>query len=407
VTPTSRLKILHVLDHSLPLHSGYAFRTRNIFRAQVNMGWDPVAITSPEHDRILNAHGKQDEKIAGFRCYRSGALYPGRPGLFRAWRLVAILVRRISEVIQAEKPDLLHVHSPVLNALAALWVGHETSIPVVYEIRSSWEDSAVDRGMYAQNSWRYKFMHLLEMWACRKADHVAVLCNGLRDKLIKEGIPSAKLTVVSNGVNLDEFQPREPDTEYLRNWRLEGKQVIGFIGSFSRYEGLDLLLEAAASPCLARRDIALVLVGGGRMEAALKEQTKRLRLEEQVIIPGRISHDRIPGVYALMDILAYPRHSIRLTESVTPLKPLEGMAMRKPIVASATGGHREIIEHGKTGWLFSPGNLSDLTAALALLLDDRNLRNRLASQALEWVRTRSWNNTTAAYADIYGRALGN
>ena len=404
--PKHSLKILHILDHSLPFHSGYAFRTQNIFRAQRKRGWEAVGLTSPEHDRILNSHGKRDEMLEGFLYYRSGDVSPGIFPLITAWRDLTVLTRRLHEVVKIEKPDLLHVHSPVLNAISALRVGRRLALPVVYEIRAFWHDAKVDHGIYAQDSWRYRLMQSLEMWACRKADQVPVLSHGLKDKLIEQGIPPLKLSVVSNGVNVDEFHACEPDSEYLHKWNLGGKQVIGFIGSFFRYEGLDLLVEAMAHLRITRPNIALLLVGGGKMEAKLKEQITQLGLWKTVVMPGRIPHDRIPGVYALIDILAYPRYSIRLTELVTPLKPLEAMAMGKALVASDTGGHRELIQHEHTGLLFPAGDVSALVKALTCLLDNRELRRKLERQGYDRVnRKYSWDMTTAVHSDLYARAL--
>jgi glycosyltransferase involved in cell wall biosynthesis len=129
-------------------------------------------------------------------------------------------------------------------------------------------------------------------------------------------------------------------------------------------------------------------------------------LEKKIIFPGRIPHNRIPGVYALTDILAYPRYSLRLTELVTPLKPLEAMAMAKPLVASNVGGHRELIRDGQTGLLFEPGSSQALAEALERLLDNPELRKTLGWQGRDWVcRERTWEKVTAPYAIVYENAF--
>ena len=400
------IKILHVLDHSLPFHSGYAFRTQNIFRAQKNKGWYPVGLTAPEHNKICRPREIESETIAGCRYYRTAAASNGRGPLVERCQDITRLAQRIRHVAQIEKPDLLHVHSPVPNALSAVWAARRAQLPVVYEIRAFWEDAFVDHGVYRQDSWKYKLTHALELWACHKATQVAALCNGVKDRLIEEGIPPAKLSVVANGVNLDDFHEQEPDREYLKDWRLEGKRLAGFIGSFFRYEGLDLLVEAMAHLCTRRKDISLVLVGSGKMEDRLRQQVNRLGLENVVRMPGSIPHARVPGVYALMDVMVYPRYSVRLTELVTPLKPLEAMAMSKPVLASDIGGHRELIKDGDTGMLFPAGDVTALAEALARLFDNPGLREKYARQSNSWVRThRSWDRTTAAYSEIYQRAL--
>jgi PEP-CTERM/exosortase A-associated glycosyltransferase len=403
------LKILHILDHSLPLHSGYAFRSQNILRMQRQRGWQPVALTSPKQEENWKGVRQLKEDIDGFCYYRTGSITASAFPLAAERRLMAALGRRLRKVVDVEKPTLLHVHSPILNAIPALRVGRAMGLPVVYEIRAFWEDAAVAHGTYGRRSWKYKFVQSLETWVCRKSDQVVVLCKGLRDDLIKRGIPAPKLTVVANGINLEDFHACPPGRagDLMTTWKLDGKTVIGFVGSFYRYEGLDLLVEAVACLAATRSDLVLVLIGGGEMERDLKAQVQRLRLEEHVIIPGRMPHSRIPQVYTLMDILAYPRYATRLTELVTPLKPLEAMAMGKALVASDIGGHRELIRHGHTGWLFPAGNVAALAAALARLLDDQALRHTLGGQGAGWVRQqRPWDVTTAVYADIYAGVLG-
>jgi PEP-CTERM/exosortase A-associated glycosyltransferase len=319
---------------------------------------------------------------------------------------VRCLAKRLEEVIKIEKPDLLHAHSPVLNALACLWVGRKLGIPVVYEIRAFWEDAAVDHGTFSEGSWKYRAVRSTETWVCRRAAQVAVLCNGLREDLIQRGIPPEKLTIVFNGINPEEFRPGSPDVEFASAHGIVGKKALGFIGSFYRYEGLDLLVKAMQKLKTTRNDVVLILVGGGETESELRQQVEQLGLQGSVIFPGRIPHEKIPGVYSLMDVLVYPRYSMRLTELVTPLKPLEAMAMGKPLIASDIGGHRELIRDGFSGLLFKAGDVGSLTETIGHLLDDATLRSRLSVQGSDWVRQHhTWEQTTAAYSVIYSTAL--
>lgn len=399
----STFKVLHILYHSLPPQSGYAFRSHNILEAQSKRGWEVVAVTAPQVE--TSSFSKPQERIRGFRYYRAGAV-PRGVGLFgRERRLMRALTRRLREVVELEQPDLLHAHSPVLNAISALRVGRETGIPVVYEIRAFWEDAAASGGTYELNSRKYRLMRSLEKLVCQRLNQVMVLCSGIKEELIKRDVPMEKITIVPNGVDVDHFKPCLPDAEYMMEWKLNQKRIIGFIGSFYQYEGLDLLLEAVARLASTRSDIRLLLLGGGRIEVGLKVQIEQLGLEKVVIMPGRIPHEHIPGAYALCDILAYPRYSCRLTEFTTPLKPLEGMAMGKAVVASDIGGHRELIHHGRTGLLFRAGDLSALLGVLRHILDNPGLGQKLGRQALTWVRqTRSWDKIAAAYAAVYASA---
>ncbi len=404
--PDRSMKILHILDHSLPLYSGYAFRSQNIFRALRKRDCHPVILTSPKHEASWKEPWTKEEVIDGFRYYRTGAVSANSWPLEGELRLMLTLARRIREVIQIERPALLHAHSPVLNAIPALWVGRQLGLPVVYEVRALWEDAAVDHGTYRFGSWKYNVAKSLETWVCHKADEVVVLCRGLRDDLINRGIPSAKLTIAPNAVNIEDFNGCNPKEASAQNLSFGGKRVIGFIGSFYRYEGLDLLIEAFALLASTRSDIVLLLVGGGEMDAEIIGHVERHHLQDKVVMPGRISHDRIPEIYGLLDMVVCPRHSNRLTELVTPLKPLEAMAMRKAVVASDVGGHRELIQPGQTGLLFPAGNPTALADTIAQLLDNHALRKALESQAASWVASeRSWDLVTCVYPDIYARAL--
>jgi PEP-CTERM/exosortase A-associated glycosyltransferase len=400
------MRILHILDHSLPFHSGYAFRTHNILAAQLEKRWQVAALTAPEHDKIVRGSPEERETIAGVQYYRTEAVPRGLRSFPTKRRTFSALMRRVREVVYREAPDILHVHSPVANALAVMRAMRHSGMPIVYEIRAFWEDALADHGVFDQGSREYQSMRALETRVCRTADHVAVLCRGLQHDLEGRGIAPSRMTMVPNGVNLADFRPCAPDLLYREQWNLRDKKVLGFIGSFFRYEGLDLLVEAFARLVHSRSDVVLLLIGGGRMEAELKARIQALQLGGTVLMPGPVPHERIPGAYALMDILVYPRYAIRLTELVTPLKPLEAMAMAKPVVASDIGGHRELIEHGHTGLLFPAGDVSALSDTLKRLLDDGDLRRKLAVQASAWIRRRgSWSETADIYANVYGGAL--
>ena len=398
------LKILHVLDHSLPLHAGYSFRTASILHAQQGQGLVPVAVTSPKHEESWKKETPPVETVDSVRYYRTGAVAPGPPLAFEM-KIMSVLERRIREVAAVERPDLIHAHSPILCALPALRAGRALGLPVVYEVRAFWEDAAVDHGTDRAGSLRYRAVRGVETWACKQADHVVVICNGMKQELAGRGIPADKIDISWNAIDPGSFQPGEPDRAFAREHGLEGKRVLGFLGSFYGYEGLELLVSAMGVFRSRRDDLRLLLVGGGPREEALRDQIRREGLEQVVVMPGRIAKERVPGLYGLVDILVYPRYSTRLTELVTPLKPLEAMAMGKPLVASDIGGHRELIQDSRTGLLFSPGRVPSLVSAVETILDDEALRADLVREGRAWVEAnRTWDVTTAVYRNVYAQA---
>ena len=397
------MRILHILDHSLPLHSGYAFRSAAILREQRALGYETLQLTTPRQ----NGGAALVEDVDQLRFHRtplSPSVLEGIPGA-RYAREIAATAQRIDELVAQFSPDLLHAHSPVLNALPALRVGRRRGIPVVYEVRAFWEDAAVDHGTTRETSPRYFASRALETWVLRRADHVTTICEGLRGDIIGRGISPEKVTVVPNAVDPGEFTFGTAPNQDLRNkLGLEGKRVIGFAGSFYGYEGLDLLLEATAFLAPRRPDLRVLLVGGGPQEAALRAQASAGGLGERVIFTGRVPHQEVQRYYELIDVLAYPRRSMRLTELVTPLKPLEAMAQGRMFVASDVGGHRELVRHGVTGFLCKAGDAAALAQQIDAVLNDEDSWPLIAARARQFVETeRTWARSVARYQQAYER----
>jgi PEP-CTERM/exosortase A-associated glycosyltransferase len=397
------MRILHVLDHSLPLHSGYTFRTRAIVTAQQARGLEVRCLTGARHA----AAGPDPETIDGITFHRTPAPAPA-PSPLREWREIKALEERLDALVEAWRPDQLHVHSPVLNALAALRVAKRRSLPLLYEIRAFWEDAAVGNGTGREGSPRYRLTRSLETWAAGQADAVAVICEGLRRDLVARGIPAEKIIVSPNGVDMSLFgNPLAPDLDLARRLGLKGADVVGFIGSFYDYEGLDDLIAAMPLLLEKRPKAHLLLVGGGPMEASLKAQTERSPARDRIHFIGRVPHHEVDRYYGLIDILAYPRKAMRLTELVTPLKPLEAMAQRKLVVASNVGGHRELIEDGVTGTLFTAGDPGALAAALDGLFANRALWDRRRDVARRFVeQDRNWSSNISRYMPAYQKLTG-
>jgi glycogen(starch) synthase len=392
------LRILHILDHSAPLHSGYTFRTLSILREQRQLGWETYHLTTPKQ----GATQVLQEEVDGLVFHRTPNA--GGPGLLTQMRLTA---QRLSALIQSTRPHVIHAHSPALNALPALWSGWVHQLPVVYEMRASWEDAAVDHGTTTEGSLRYWLSRTLESFALRHADHVTTICQGLRDDIAQRGIPSARITVIPNAVDARKFRfGVEADPVLRHSLGLEGATVIGFAGSFYGYEGLHLLLEAAHALLPRHPNLRVLLGGGGPQEDQLKAQVIALGLQKQVIFTGRVDHADVQRYYELIDVLAYPRLPIRLTELVTPLKPLEAMAQGRIFVASDVGGHRELIQHAETGFLFPAGDAVALEKAIEHVLSQRAAWSRIRLQARNFVESeRTWTGSVGRYREVYQQAL--
>ena len=392
------LRILHVLDHSLPLHSGYTFRTMSILREQRMLGWETTQLTSPKQ----GAGVELEEVVDGWTFQRTPNDGSGNLAA-QMWRTA----RRLDLLIRANQPDVIHAHSPVLNALPSLRVGRRERIPVVYEVRAPWEDAAVDNGSTREGSLRYKATRALETYALRHADQVTTICEGLRRDIASRGIADECITVIPNAVDVSAFRFEVPaDTTLRHSLGLDGATVLGFAGSFYAYEGLHLLIEAARLMLPNYPTLRVLLVGGGPQEAALKSLAAQVGIADRVIFVGRVAHAQVQRYYELIDVLAYPRLPSRLTELVTPLKPLEAMAQGRMLVASDVGGHLELIRDGETGFLFRSGDAAALAAVVGNLLTRRETWPQVLAQARRFVEVeRTWTNSVARYAEVYRRAL--
>ena len=386
------------------MHSGYTFRTRAILRAQLAKGWDVRGLTGRRH---VSA-GPQEELVDGLHFHRTPGEAAGGNALLREWRDISAHADAIESLVRQWRPDIIHAHSPVLNAIAAQKVAKRHAIPMIYEIRAFWEDAAVGNGTGTEGSPRYWLTRQLETHAVRAADAVAVICEGLRSDLVARGIDSAKITVSPNGVDLDQFGAPVPrDPALTAKLGLEGADVVGFIGSFYDYEGLDDLIAAMPRLVRARPRAKLLLVGGGPMEQALRDQALASPFTDHIVFVGRVPHDQVEHYYAQVDVLAYPRKAMRLTDLVTPLKPLEAMAQGRLVAASSVGGHRELIEDGVTGTLFAPDDPAAIAQALAGMFADRDFWNERRIVARDFVeRERNWSSNILRYEPVYQRLLG-
>ncbi len=401
-------RILHVLDHSLPLHSGYTFRTRAIMKAQEALGLEVRGITSQRHN-LEASEGVGIERVDGLTFHRTHGV-PSGPLLVSEFREMASLSAAIQELAKNWRPDIIHAHSPALNGGAALRASRVLGVPFVYEIRAFWEDAAVGNRTGTQGSAKYRLTRSLETQVAARADALFTICDGLREDLITRGIPAGKIGVMPNGVDLTLFgdAPLRDDTLAARLGIAPGAPVIGYVGSFYAYEGIDDLIAAMPILRQSHPDARLLLVGAGEMEAEWRALAAQLAEPDAVIFAGRVPHAEVERYYSLIDVLAYPRKESRLTDLVTPLKPLEAMAQRRVVAASNVGGHRELMTHGDTGYLFPPDDPAACAAALAEVLDCREEWDAVRDRGFTHVRTRhDWHENARRYQDVYHLLLAN
>lgn len=396
-------RVLHILDHSLPLHSGYTFRTRAILKSQQAAGLTVRGVTGPRHADA----GPEIEEIDGLTFHRVTGRFAGPPGLSE-WREIEAFREGIEGVARQWQPEVLHAHSPALCGMAGLRAAKRLGLPFVYEIRAFWEDAAVGNGTGREGSLKYRLTRALENRVVAGADAVFTICKGLRDDLVARGHDGEKIGLSPNGVDLALFgDPVARDDALAHALGIGAGPVVGFIGSFYDYEGLDDLV--AALPALRQRHphAQLLLVGGGPMDEALRAQAAASPAGNAIVFTGRVPHAEVERYYSLIDVLAYPRKHSRLTDLVTPLKPLEAMAQRRIVAASDVGGHRELITDGQTGLLFPPDDPAGMAALLADFMDRRDSWPTMREAGRAHVAAHhDWARNVQRYQRVYQDLIG-
>lgn len=401
------MRILHVLDHSLPNFTGYSFRSDYIVRMQRRLGLHPSVVTSPKHIHQAAGPIADCETLEGIDHYRSKwpsfyfAPQPRSVPFLKQAACVAALAKQIERIAAEQQVDVIHAHSPSLDGLAAGRAARRLGIPWIYELRYYEEDAAVDRGKTTTRSLRYRLAQRLEGRVLERADRVVTISQALRADLTARGVAPNKIFEVPNGVDTDFFRPRQPDAELIARHKLKGKTVVGFIGSFYVYEGLDRLVEAMLMLITGRSDVKLLLVGEGEAMPRLREMIPD-RWRDHIVLTGKIPHDQVRRYYSVMDILVYPRISSRLTELTTPLKPLEAMAMERAVVGSDIGGMRELVRANDTGFLVEAGNPAAYAEVISQLAGNAELRRDAGRRArAAVVKERDWLRIAERYLDIY------
>lgn len=403
---------LYCLHNSLPHHSaGYATRTHGLLRGLRREGWDVHGVTRLGYPYDMPGHESLGPveptiEVDGVPYHRLSTT----PGI-EMKNPIQLYVERYAKALrglaQKHRPFVLHAASNHWNGLAVVETARALGIPSVYEVRGLWEVTRGSRDPEWMGGGMYRYMARMEADAAKYATKVLTITTALQDELVNRGVDPDKITVVPNGVETARFEPRERNVELEQRLNLTGRTVVGYVGSILDYEGLELLIDAAATFRAEGSDMAFLLVGDGAELSQFRERVESEGLGDTVIFTGRVPHHEVEDYYSLIDICPFPRLPLPVCEMVSPLKPFEAMAMGKVVVSSDVAALAEIVQDGVTGLLHHKGDAESLTDKLRLLRDDQHLRDRLARQGLEWVRAeRDWSNlaktVSGVYADLGG-----
>jgi len=399
--------VLHVLEHSFPKLSGYTVRSKCIVDNQCRQHIQPVVITSPLHES--NSPLQNYDTIDNIRYYRTGAMNkldmeePLPLRLLRRFSYSRKYLKAIKWVIKRENIRLVHSHSSYLNGVRANQAAKAIGVPSVYEVRGLWQDTASIGQGINQSHWKYRLISYMDLKAMTGADRVIAISESLREELIHKGVNAEKINVIPNGVDTENFTPRLKSQRLITQYELDDKLILGFIGSIRKIEGLSLVLRSLSNLKADSNKICFLIVGSGDDEISkLKNITTKLGLQDMVIFCGRVPHNEIQNYYSIMDILVYPRIDAKVNHKVTPLKPLEAMAMEKVVIASDVGGLKELVAHQKNGLLFKVENSDDFVDQVTSIAANRDAMIELGKKARQWVmQERDWNKIVPLYDNIY------
>lgn len=405
-------RILMMLSSSLPIAgAGYAVRSHAIATHLQKHGVDLDIYTKPGYPLSCLFPQKPVspyDDVEGVR-YRRIPLYPMGMGEYgpeyraRAAALVAAIAKKGGHKI-------IHAASDMENGLPAMLAAEKAAIPGIYEYRGMWHYSSA-----ASNTWfpwtePYQRRHRLELECGHRAKAVFAISEALKKDLIENGLPEEKITVLPNAVDVKRFAPQAPDAEIIAGYNLQGRTVLGFIGSFTRYEGLENLIESVLALNWQGLPVSLLLVGdgpGGYLQR-LEDLHRAYGSHPAIIFTGRVPFEDVPRYYSVMDIMPFCRIPAKVCQCVPPLKPLEALAMGKTVLVSDVAALTEIISDGETGLVFKAGNQADLTAKLGELARNPELRQKLAVSGREWVLAeRDWHKVSQRILRVYEKLLEN
>jgi glycosyltransferase involved in cell wall biosynthesis len=302
-----------------------------------------------------------------------------------------IAYRNISKILKKQKIDLIYERYAFFN-MAGVKAAKNHHIPIILEVNEV-SGLARQRGQFfvklAKRAERYIFEY---------ADAIITVSTFLKGQLLAMNIDESKIRVLPNSVNIDEFDPAVNGETVRNELGLRGKTVLGFMGSFSVWDNLEFLIEAFSDIAGSYPQLALVLVGDGFNKQKLEEDARKKHMDEKIIFAGRVSHGRVPGYIAAMDIAIIPHSNL----FGSPVVLFEYMAMAKPVIAPRLGPVSEVIEDRENGLLFEPGLASEMKRHIQELAVSSSARENIGARARETILARHlWKQNAGKIIDLF------
>ncbi|MEV0891283.1 glycosyltransferase [Promicromonospora sp. NPDC050262] len=401
--------VLHHLTNSLPhTQSGYTLRSHAILVAQRAHGLAASATTRPGYPLTIGSLAARGTDVVDGVAYRR--LVPARAesdAARRAAQETDLLVAAAREV----GADVLHTTTPSAVGSLARAAARRAGIPWVYEVRGLPEETWVaahgtpEARARAAASRRRALMQAKETELALAADAVVTLSGTMRDALVARGVPAGRITVVPNAVPDALLTAHHPTPEAARAaLGLPAGPAIGTVSSLVDYEGLETVVRTVATLRARGHDVTGLLVGDGVSRPGLARLARELGVADHVVLPGRVPPAVALTWLAALDVVLVPRRDHEVTRLVTPLKPVEAMAVGRPVVASALPALVEAV--GGAGLHVDAGDLEGWADAVGSLLADTGRRAELVELGHRVATERTWVRNAETYLGVYRQCLG-
>ena len=376
-----KMHILFLTDNFPPEVNAPASRTFEHCREWVRAGHRVTVITcAPNFPKgeVFDGYRNrvwQSEQMEGVQVVRVWSYITANEGF--AKRVLDYLSYMVAAVITApfvKKVDVVVGTSPqFFTACAAYLVGRMKRVPWVFELRDIWPESI--RAVGAMKESRVlDMLERIELFLYRKADAIVSVTNAFKDALVQRGIDASKIHVVTNGVDVSRFSPREKDAALVARYGLKGKFVAGYIGTHGMAHALDTLLDAAR--LLKERpggeQFRLLLLGNGANKQALQERARQEGLDN-VLFVDSVPKEEVVRYWSILDASIIHLKKTPLFRTVIPSKLFECMGMGIPVLHGVEGESAEIVQQEKVGLTFEPENPEALCEALFALADNDEL----------------------------------
>ncbi|WP_375749548.1 glycosyltransferase family 4 protein [Vibrio sp. HN007] len=398
--------VLMTLHSSAPYDkAGYWYRTTALLTALKSHQVSVVCATRAgypwdlrKHKDLPKVESEMVDNTLFFRLSAGGFPYKRGADL----KYINGYAQQLTEIAKAKKASVIHGHSNYLNGLAAIKAARDLGCNSVYEARGFWHMTQEAKTPGYKTTEQYDYESKMERYALELADKVVTLSHAMKALITSWGIESDKIHVVPNAVDTMQFSPTVKQAcVNLTKSQLPDNHcfTIGFIGSLTVYEGLDVLIKAVVSLRHKGHNIQLVIVGSGPMESEL---TSMAMQHDCVHMVGSVAHEEVIAWYAQFDLCAYPRTDDEVCRYVPPMKVLEAMSMEIPVVVSDLPPLTEMVDDMSTGLVCTSVDLNSLAKCLEFGLSHPKELERIASNARTWVmNNRTWHQNARRYESLY------